>query len=310
VRALGSLESARRLLSSNPDLIVAHKLNGFVTLTQLASVTCPIALDLDDMEHKAALRLLRFPPHYPGKLLTLTRPIGLAWLEHVASRRSAVTFICSEQDKRWMERFIRARRVMVLPNAVDVRTEVTVVPDSQNILFVGTLNYLPNAEAARWFIKEIWPHILQNHPKATLTIAGPCPERVPGYDTAHPSICFPGYVPDLDPLYEKAQLVVCPLQAGGGTRIKIIEAAMYGRPVISTPLGAEGLDFQNPNEIRIKKDAASFINECVRLLEDISACRSIGAKAYARAFRQYSRDAFISKAGAVLRKISSSDEHG
>lgn len=304
VRTLDSLAPVRQLLASAPDVIIAHKLSGFATLAQLGAPTCPIALDLDDVEHKAALRLLRFPPHYPGKLLALAKPLGLAWLEHVAARESAVTFICSERDKRWLERIIRAPRVMVLPNAVEVRPQVTPVPQSRNVLFVGTLNYQPNAEAAGWFIKAIWPRILPRCPAATLTIAGRCPERVPGFDRAHPSIRFLGFAPDLEPLYEAAQLVVCPIQAGGGTRIKIIEAAMYGRPVVATPVGAEGLDFQPPNEIRIRKDAAGFADECVRLLDDIDACRAVGALAHARAARQYSRDAFITEVGTVLRRIT------
>ena len=301
LRHLTSLDTARHLLWSKPDVILVHRLSGFATLEQIGNYAGPVLIDLDDLEHRVALRMLRFPPHYPGKVLQLFRMVGLARLERAASRRSAVTFVCSERDKRWMERILGAARVMVLPNAVEARSEMIPAPSSGNVLFVGTLNYLPNSEAVRWFSSEIWPRVLRDCPDATFTVAGRCPEQVPGSGNPHSSIRFLGFVPDLDSLYRNAQMVVCPIQAGGGTRIKIIEAAMYGRPVISTKIGAEGLDFRHPGEIRIKEDAVTFAAECVRLLKNLPECRSIGSAAFKRAGLLYSRDAFIQQAEAVIQ---------
>lgn len=302
------VEPARRLLR-NSSTVLAHRLSGFCTLVQLGRTESPIVFDLDDIEHKTALRMLRFPPHYPGKLIELARPLGLLRLERRACSGSLVTFVCSEADKEWVRRFLNARRADILHNSSDVRVSTSPVPHSRNVLFVGTLNYLPNIEAARLLVENIWPKVLERCPDATLTIAGRCPERVPGSANPHPSVRFLGYVPSLDALYEQAQLVVCPINVGGGTRIKIIEAAMYGRPVVSTPIGAEGLRFEDPTEIRIRKGAEAFAAECARLLEQPAECQKISSASQRRAVELYSRDSFIRQVSGVMKRAAAPGEN-
>src|SRR5205807_60194 len=98
-------------------------------------------------------------------------------------------------------------------------------------------------------------------------IVGEDTETVPIPDHA-PGIGVLGFMPDLEGVYQDARLVVCPVRSGGGTRIKIIEAAMYGRAVVSTAIGAEGLAFEAGSEILIADSADDFARRCAEVLAD------------------------------------------
>jgi glycosyltransferase involved in cell wall biosynthesis len=95
-------------------------------------------------------------------------------------------------------------------------------------------------------------------------------------------------------------VVCCPIQSGGGTRIKILEAASYGVPVVSTPLGAEGLTFMPDTEILLRRSAADLAQACASLITDDGRARRMGALARERVRAQYSRDAVVTRMRGVL----------
>lgn len=157
------------------------------------------------------------------------------------------------------------------------------------ILFVGTLAYPPNADAVNWFVTRVWRR-LQRHLKfrARLVIVGRNPPAAITRLRSQRGIDVTGTVADVADFYREADLAIVPLRAGGGTRIKIIEAAAYGVPVVATGLGAEGTTFQHGRDMLVADDADGFLRACLLLIRNGARAKRLAAHARARSRRDYS----------------------
>src|SRR5262249_40849495 len=149
-------------------------------------------------------------------------------------------------------------------------------------VFVGVVAYPPNWEGLLWLIARVWPTVREAIPDARLVIVGSGSEML-GTTSQSQGIEALGFVADLAPIYRKSRLVVCPIHRGAGTRIKIIEAAMNARPVVSTEVGAEGLLFEPETEILLARGADQFAAACISLLRDPARAARIGEAARLRA---------------------------
>jgi glycosyltransferase involved in cell wall biosynthesis len=140
-----------------------------------------------------------------------------------------------------------------------------------DLVFVGSMDWMPNIDAMKYFVADILPLIRRRRPNCSVAIVGrePAPEvlRLAEQD---PQIQVTGTVPDVRPWLWRSKLSIVPLRIGGGTRLKIFESMAAKVPVVSTSVGAEGLDVSSPCEIRIADTAEDFANQCIQLLEDDS----------------------------------------
>lgn len=164
--------------------------------------------------------------------------------------------------------------ISVVPIAVDTRELCPVArqEDSLNILTMGTLYYPPNADGIRWFVKEVFPHIRDKVPGAQLTIIGKNP---PGdflklAEDENNGIAVTGFVPDLDPYFAKSALTVVPVRAGGGMRVRILEAFARAMPVVTTTVGLEGIQAQPGRDVLVEDMPIAFADAVVKLLKDKS----------------------------------------
>ncbi len=159
---------------------------------------------------------------------------------------AATISCCSTKDVARFERAgIPPNRLVVVPNEIPHACEFSWSRSKSDptAIFVGTLNYAPNVEGLRWFNTKIAPMILRQYPKFRLLVVGRSPTRATVRELArYPFTELHVDLRDISQLYRQATLSVVPLLAGGGTRIKILEAAAYGLPTISTSIGAEGLE--------------------------------------------------------------------
>jgi polysaccharide biosynthesis protein PslH len=146
---------------------------------------------------------------------------------------------------------------VVVPNGAQLPVPVR-EPQDDVLLFVGSMDYAPNADAARRLACAIAPRV----PGAQAWIAGRCPPT--GLGDAR----VLGPVDDLTDAYAGARVVVVPLRAGGGTRLKVLEALAHGRPVVSTPLGCAGLGVRDGEEVLLAHDDAGLASATRRLLRD------------------------------------------
>jgi glycosyltransferase involved in cell wall biosynthesis len=168
-----------------------------------------------------------------------------------------------------------------IPICVDTQEIQPVKPttDSYNVLNLGTMFYLPNVTGMLWFARDVWPRILAQVPQATLTIAGKNPpaeiQAITTSKNGGANIQVTGYVPDPRPYLEQAGVFIVPLLAGGGMRVKIVEAWRWGLPIVSTSTGAEGIDYRDGENILIADGAEAFANAVLRVLCEPELAKSL-----------------------------------
>jgi glycosyltransferase involved in cell wall biosynthesis len=138
-------------------------------------------------------------------------------------------------------------------------------------------------DAAERLISRILPKILKRNPQARLTIVGKRPDLIPSFGRELPNVEFTGVVPDLTPLYQRSRIVCCPITIGGGTRIKLVEAAGYAKPIVSSAIGAEGLALIDDVEILIRDSDDEIAEACLELLGNEELCVRLGTAAREKA---------------------------
>lgn len=261
-------------------------------------------LDLDDIESTTRRRL--------ADVYRLAGDTAMARMEEAAAQRCAAleddvlrdfdrVYVCSERDKNELQGRSIAQ-VGVLPNAVPIPHPAGSkrVNTPFTFLFVGTLGYYPNEDAVRYFCRDVVPLIRQAASEDfRVTILGAGATRAIQKLTRKPQVRVIGAVPDVAPWYRDADAVVAPIRAGGGTRIKILEAFSYRRPVVSTSIGIEGIDARDGEHVLVGDTPDAFAERCVQLMSDPHLAVRLATNAYALFLRSYTPEA-VTRALAAL----------
>jgi polysaccharide biosynthesis protein PslH len=205
-------------------------------------------------------------------------------------READGVYLCSEVDRRRLLDQVPSVRTAVIPNAADVEyyqpRPTDPPPDGRTVVFFGLLSYVPNVDAVIHFVQDIWPRIAEAHPTARCKIIGgrPPPSLLA---LAGPRLELTGFVSDLRPHLAAATAVVVPLRLGGGTRLKIIEAMAMGKAIVSTTLGAEGIEAVPGRDLLVENDPTAFAEAVNRLLDSPSVAARIGQSARHLAVQRY-----------------------
>lgn len=191
------------------------------------------------------------------------------WETRIAERFD-LSIVMSSVDLQILKSKNEKLRIAVIPNGVDTHSLRPLAFSDQkyNISFVGAMDYPPNRDAVLYFYRQVLPLIRERLPKTKFFIVGrrPATETLKlGIDR---SVVLTGYVEDVIPYYQKSSVMVVPLRAGGGTRLKILEAMALGRPVVSTTIGCEGLNVIDGEHLLIADDPDQFADKTIRLLLD------------------------------------------
>lgn len=189
----------------------------------------------------------------------------------------------SDEDAEWLRERAPQLRISVVENGVDCqRLRPLPPPTAENeILFVGALGYPPNADAVVRFARGALPRLRQSIPGVKLVIAGRNPRaEVRALPSLGVGIELHEDVPEILPFYQRAAVCVVPLRAGGGTRLKILEAMALGRPVVATPKGCEGLQVSHENQLLIAEEEA-IAGQVERVLRNPELARELTARARA-----------------------------
>jgi polysaccharide biosynthesis protein PslH len=176
----------------------------------------------------------------------------------------------SENDRTLMTRWVDPSHVTVIPTGVDLaqyRPDPSAPEPAPLISFVGAMDWEPNVDAVEYFCREVWPDIRAEVPEARFRIVGRNPDhRVQKW--ASDSVEVTGRVPSVVEHLRQSAVVVVPLRIGGGTRLKIYEAMATAKAVVSTTVGAEGLDVRHGRDIMLADDRKSFAHAVIMLLKD------------------------------------------
>ncbi len=246
----------------------------------------------------------------PGRIpATLKWWLMRAWEADAVSEFQLVITVSEIDRTRLLELGARGE-ISVIENGVDCTTLQPLPPpaaDRDEILFIGTMGYLPNRDAARYFCSEILPLIRSKRPKCQLNIVGSGGIEHLADLAERGGVNITGRVDDPVPFYARSQLAVVPLRSGGGSRLKILEAMALGRPVVSTTLGQEGLSLQDDQEILTADDPQTFASQVVRLLEDNNHRQRIAKAGRSKVEKDYDWDLLANR---LLRLYENMDRSG
>jgi glycosyltransferase involved in cell wall biosynthesis len=261
----------RRLLE---ELLREHRFDAMVCDFLTPSVNAPRLEDWVLFEHNVETLIFRryaaVARNLPGRWYLRSQAERLFRYERDVCRRVRRVIAVSEADARILREEFGVERVSVIPTGVNLeylRRPPEVQPTA-DLVFTGSMDWLPNIDGIESFAAEVLPSIRKRRPQTTLAVVGrdpsPAIRRLAERD---PSIQVTGTVPDVRPHLWGAKVAIVPLRIGGGTRLKIYESMAAGTPVVSTTIGAEGLDVQPSETILLADTAADFADRCVDLLE-------------------------------------------
>ncbi len=293
--------AVQSLLETKRDLLMVFGLSCMCPVLQLRGPVPPTFLDFDNVEHRMLARYVFSPPVWPGKLLYGLHEPALIRAELRAARRAVNTFVCSSLDSRHLQRLGAGKGVVAIANGIRMPAEIPPPARERTILYVGGYDYQPNLEAAEILINRVFPLVRRSLPDARLIMAGPHPHCIPSYAAAPEGVEFTGFVKDLATVYARAAMICCPIINGGGTRLKLIEAAAYGKPIVSTAIGAEGLEFEREKEILIREKDADLAEACLRILTDGGFSEGLGAAARRKAEALYDAARIQADVAALMR---------
>jgi glycosyltransferase involved in cell wall biosynthesis len=207
--------------------------------------------------------------------------------ETSALRKFSHVIAVSDSDRDEMLRLVPGCSITVVPTGVDTEKYKVVESapgDPPIVVFTGSMDWEPNIDAMEYFCQQIWPTIVAEFPRTRFQIVGRTPHpRV--RRLASESVEVTGSVPSVTDYLKSATVVIVPLRIGGGTRLKVYEAMAMGKALVSTSIGAEGLDFADGRDLYIADDAKSFGTAILQLLRDPSLRQRCEVNAAALAAR-------------------------
>ncbi|MBM3976541.1 MAG: glycosyltransferase [Planctomycetes bacterium] len=226
-------------------------------------------------------------------------------LERAAARRSLDHVFCSREDRAAFEVRNGPTRAAVIANGYDpAYFEARAVErERERLVFVGSLSYEPNVNACVRFVEDVLPRLIARRPRLVFEIVG----RAPGAALralVGPHVELHADVPDVRPHLQRCAICVVPLRIGGGTRLKIPEAMATGAPVVSTSIGAEGLELVHGEHLLLADSPADMAVAIERLLDDPRAARALGAAGRARVEQLYTWPALARELVGFWRSVA------
>ncbi len=260
-----------------------------------------LILDIDDPEHIRWQRRILATSGNKGDWRTQRDIEKLKRFEHTAAAGAKISIVCQAADQQgW------PRMPIVVPNCVEIVDNPRRTPNKPRLLFVGNCaggDISPNGDAVLFFLRENWPAVLKAVPEAEFQIVGKPSESIRQYAAGKSNVILSGFVDDLADVYANATAAIAPIRFGTGTRVKILEAFAHACPVVSTVIGAEGIDAADGSEIVLANSANSFVARCVELLRDAELAAKLGRSGYDLAARRYDRRVEHQRLVQMLRKF-------
>lgn len=240
--------------------------------------------------------------------------IGKQWRKVEQFERAALRWVngalaVSEPDRQCLSQWCPGLPTTVVPNGVDLdyfrplaQPEVR-----RNLVFTGSMDWRPNQDAARYFVREILPLLRQVRPDLECMFVGRSPPADIQALASMPGVHITGTVEDVRPYVESAAVYIVPLRIGGGSRLKILEAMAMGRAVVSTTVGAEGLDVIHDQHVLLADDPRTFAESVLQLLDDPDRCRKLATEGRRLVEQCYGWDTLADRFGDFIRAIATEE---
>ncbi|AEE24154.1 MAG: group 1 glycosyl transferase [Alteromonadaceae bacterium] len=239
----------------------------------------------------------------------------VAQYEREISERFDVCYLIAKAEvELFSKQVISSDKVKVLGNGLDTESfypPSSKSPDSSQVLiFTGVMDYKPNVDAVIWFVENCWSAILLKYPDARFIIAGMNPSKEVTELASGPGIEVTGFVDDILPYYQMADVFVAPFRLARGVQNKVLQAFSCALPVVATPMGAEGINCAGGEHICLATDAREFIDSVIYLLENKQEAELLGRNALKLVINEYSWEGQLSPLLEYLPEIEENYEEG
>ena len=227
------------------------------------------------------------------------------YLKQLTQQYDAVTVVSASERSHLEKLGILSDKITIVANGVDCAYESAqnFSPKPFTLIYNGALTYSVNLDAMRYFVREILPQIRAVEPRVRLEITGRADQVAQNELSEDNVVSFTGYVQDVRPFVQAAAVCVVPLQHGGGTRLKILEAMALGTPVVATAKGAEGLDVRHGEHLLIADSADEFARATLLILRDGELRARLVRNARARVCAEYDWRAIQERMALVLHRV-------
>jgi sugar transferase (PEP-CTERM/EpsH1 system associated) len=301
---------ARLLATHTFDLIVADFLPPIVNLP--SNLPCPAVLFTHNVESEIWRRHADTARGSLRRTLYRTQYQRMLRFEGRALKRFDGLLAVSEADRETFARLypgISLEELHVVRTGVDTEffTPAASPADSAELVFTGSMDWLPNEDGIQWFCRDVLPVIKRDVPQVTLSIVGRSPSPAVKSLESVPGVRVTGRVDDVRPFIRESAVFVVPLRVGGGTRLKIFEAMAMAKAVVSTTVGAEGLPVTHDRDILLADDAGSFARAVVRLLRDGNERRQLESAARALVAQHFDWSAVAHDLDVALTRCAQLD---
>ncbi|QCR22171.1 glycosyltransferase family 4 protein [Pontibacter sp. SGAir0037] len=283
---LRSYSTLQKLLHEQSfDIIFYESLNALGLFGDIIRRKTPTAYHLYDAHNVDSRLWLQQAKAQKIKKLKAYAKDALS-LEEKLYKKANAFFCCSEEDYRKLT-FLNKNKIqgVVIPNGVDLAEKPLDERNdkhlSKQLIFCGSLDYLPNMEGLLWFYEKVYPMVKGKIPGVSLTIIGSNSQPNTFQNLMNDSsVDFVGRVRRVVPYYHRSAIAIAPLLSGSGTRLKILEAMSLGNPVVSTKVGAEGILYNNGEHLLIADSAEQFAEQIASLLSDSLKFNTMRTQAY------------------------------
>jgi polysaccharide biosynthesis protein PslH len=276
------------LNAGKADLVVCDFLFPAINLPK--PLPCPALLFQHNVEAQIWQRHADVQTHPVKRRYFQMQWRRMAAFEGAACRRFDSVVAVSPEDRALMERLYRLPDVADVPTGVDLdyfNPNGTSPVEPFNLVFTGSMDWLPNDDAMRYFTADILPLVHRAIPEVSLTIVGRKPfSHLLELSRQDPRIVVTGRVDDVRPYMERAAAYIIPLRIGGGTRLKVFEAMAMQKPLVSTSIGVEGLPVVDGEDLLIADSPRAFADAVVRLLKEEAYARQLGRRAAEKVRRE------------------------
>ena len=294
-------EIARRVRDGRFDVLVCDFLAPAVNVPR--GIDCPSVLFQHNVEAMIWKRHYEVQTNAAKKSYLHRQWQKMRAFEAKACAEFDCVIAVSREDREQMEEEYGLKDVYDVPTGVDTeffRPNAQTERRAENLVFTGSMDWLPNEDAIRYFTEQILPRVKQSVPGVTLTVVGRNP--YPGLlelSKRDPAVIVTGRVDDVRPYMDQAAVYIVPLRIGGGTRLKIYEAMAMEKPIVSTSIGAEGLPVEDGREIVLADTPETFADAVVKLIQQPQLAGEIGQRAATKVRQKFGWDKVAESFAAI-----------
>jgi PST family polysaccharide transporter len=299
---------AAKLPVRTPDIVFAGRLCSACIMQSLIDaglLSAPLrVVDFDDIMSKFRLRQISAEGASMGRQWRALAPLDAQLIaraeQRIAQNWHAVS-VCTDEDVAILQEEHPDTPIVKVPNVLERDALPLRAADGRtNLLFVGNLGFGPNVSGLQTFIEQAWPRVQQAVPDTKLTIVGLNPTADFIAFAAQHGLAVHANAPSLRPYYEQADIIIVPILFGSGTRIKILEAMAYGRPVVSTTIGAEGMSLEHRQHLMLAGNMAEFADHIIELARNPQAAQHMADRARAYQQAHYRPAAIHAAVGSLI----------